>query len=158
MILPSCTGFQSASLLPHLRMHVAILSAGQRRKSGNQIEIIGSERGSEGFALYPESLPCTVKLFLPFPYCCRTSLVRDPSLYHLGGSRVRRNSLIKLCRERGPDLNSVRQAWCRTLGIIPDFVMGKIVVKNIYKCFILGVFLELNNTKKSKTLYSNICY
>ena len=47
---------------------------------------------------------------------------------------------------------------CNSLGIIPDFVMGKIVVKNIYKCFILGVFLELNNTKKSKTLYSNICY
>ena len=45
-----------------------------------------------------------------------------------------------------------------TLGVSPDFVMGKIVVKNIYKCFILGVFLELNNTKKSKTLYSNICY
>ena len=135
MILPSCTGFQSASLLPHRRMHVgrslAILSAGQRRKSGNQIEIIGSERGSEGFALYPESLPCTVKLFLPFPYCYRTSLVRDPSLYHLGGSRVRRNSLIKLCRERGPDLNSVRQAWCRNLEYVRQLVLIGLEVVDI---------------------------
>ena len=56
------------------------------------------------------------------------------------------------------DVKTGKSTLILALGVNPDFVMGKIVVKNIYKCFILGIFLELNNTKKSKTLYSNICY
>ena len=67
-------------------------------------------------------------------------------------------AIYKFC-DQAPVHFLQESQWMRnTLGIIPDFVMGKIVVKNICKCFILGVFLELNNTKKSKTLYSNICY
>ena len=71
---------------------------------------------------------------------------------------IRSHELVQACRSIRKCAKSNSTCGNSTLGIIPDFVMGKIVVKNIYKCFILGVFLELNNTKKSKTLYSNICY
>ena len=44
------------------------------------------------------------------------------------------------------------------LGVSPDFVMGKIVAKNICKCFIRGAFSDLNNVNKNKTLYRDICH